>query len=182
MRYYKTGNGIVATTGAINSAEITAKEYEAEMAVVKKRMDAYAKIYENSRPLTAEEVTAMLIRQQINTMTVDDNTALRMLEFYPEWAADMAYTVGYKVQYGGKLWRCLQAHTSQTGWEPDAAPSLWAKVLIPDPEVIPEWEQPDSTNPYMQGDKVTHNGKTWMSNIDNNVWEPGVYGWTEQSD
>ena len=139
-------------------------------------------VVKDTSPLTAEEVTRLLITQQINTLEVDDNTALRMVEFYPEWAADMAYTVGYKVRRNGKLWRCLQAHTSQPGWEPDAAPSLWAKVLIPDPEVIPEWEQPDSTNPYMQGDKVTHNGKTWMSNIDNNVWEPGVYGWTEQSD
>ena len=50
-------------------------------------------------------------------------------------------------------------------------------MLIPDPEVIPEWEQPGSTNPYMIGDKVRHNGKTWVSTIDNNVWEPGVYGW-----
>ena len=72
----------------------------------------------------------------------------------------------------------LQAHTSQDGWEPNVAPSLFAKVLIPDPEVIPEWEQPDSTNPYMKGDKVTHNGYTWISDIDNNVWEPGVYGWS----
>ena len=128
MRYYKTGNGIVATTGAINSAEITAKEYEAEMAVVKKRMDAYAKIYENSRPLTAEEVTAMLIRQQINTLEVDDNTALRMVEFYPEWAADMAYTVGYKVRRNGKLWRVVQAHTAQIGWEPENAASLWEQI------------------------------------------------------
>lgn len=47
-----------------------------------------------------------------------------------------------------------------------------------DGEVLP-WEQPDSTNPYMTGDKVTHNGKTWVSDVDNNVWEPGVYGWTE---
>ena len=128
MRYYKTGNGIVATTGAINSAEITAKEYEAEMAVVKKRMDAYAKIYENSRPLTAEEVTAMLIRQQINTLAVDDSTALRMVEFYPEWESGQAYSTGYKVQRSGKLWRCLQAHTSQTGWEPENAPALWTEI------------------------------------------------------
>ena len=134
---------------------------------------------ERTRPLTSEEVTRLLIAKQINTMEVDDNTALRMLEFYPDWATDTDYTTGYKVQHGGKLWRCLQAHTSQSGWEPDIAPSLWAKVLIPDPEVIPEWEQPDSTNPYMAGDKVAHNGKTWVSAIDNNVWEPGVYGWTE---
>ena len=134
---------------------------------------------ERTRPLTESEVSRLLISQQINTLAVDDNTALRMLEFYPEWASDTAYSAGYKVQYGGTLYKCLQAHTSQADWSPDAAPSLWAKVLIPEPDVIPEWEQPDSTNPYMQGDKVTHNSKTWVSDVDNNVWEPGVYGWTE---
>lgn len=61
---------------------------------------------------------------------------------------------------------------------PDA-PSLFAKVLIPDSSTVPEWEQPDSTNPYAKGDKVTHNGKTWISTADGNVWEPGVYGWEE---
>lgn len=149
-----------------------------EVTAMQKQQAAF-EAAERTRPLTESEVTAMLIKQQINTLDVDDNTALRMLEFYPEWAADVDYTVGYKVQCGGTLFRCLQAHTSQTGWEPENAPSLWAKVLIPDPDVIPEWEHPDSTNPYMQGDKVTHNGKTWVSDIDNNVWEPGVYGWTE---
>ena len=114
--------------------------------------------------------------------SLDDRTALSAVALYPAWAAGVDYATGYKVQHGGKLWRCLQAHTGQIGWEPDIAPSLWAKVLIPDENVIPEWEQPDSTNPYMTGDKVTHNGKTWVSDIDNNVWEPGVYGWIEQSD
>lgn len=85
-------------------------------------------VSERNRPLTAEEVTAMLIRQQINTITVDDQTALRMVEFYPEWAAGVAYTADYKVQHGGKLWRCLQAHTSQTGWEPENAPALWTEI------------------------------------------------------
>lgn len=134
---------------------------------------------ERTRPLTAWEVTALLIKQQINTLTVDDNTALRMVEYYPEWTTDTDYATGFKVQYGSKLYKCLTAHASQADWTPDAAPSLWAKVLIPAPDVIPEWEQPDSTNPYMTGDKVTHNGKTWVSDIDNNVWTPGVYGWTE---
>ena len=134
---------------------------------------------ERTRPMTESEVSRLLIAKQINTLTVDDNTALRMVEFYPEWSAGQDYTAGYKAQNGGKLWRCLQAHTSQSGWEPENAPSLWAKVLIPDETVVPEWEQPDSTNPYSAGDKVTHNGKTWVSDIDNNVWEPGVYGWTE---
>ena len=153
---------------------------EAEIAEEKQKIQL-AKAEEKSRPLTAEEVTAMLIRQQINTLTVDDNTALRMREFYPEWASGVAYTTGYKVQRSGKLRRCLQDHTSQDGWEPESAPSLWAKVLIPDETVVPEWEQPDSTNPYSAGDKVTHNGKTWVSDINNNVWEPGVYGWSEVS-
>ena len=80
------------------------------------------------------------------------------------------------MQDDGILYTVLQAHTSQPGWKPADAPSLFAKVLIPDPTMIPEWEQPDSTNPYMKGDKVTHNGKTWVSLIDNNVWEPGVTG------
>ena len=84
--------------------------------------------YERTRPLTAEEVNAMLIRQQINSLAVDDNTALRMREFYPEWAAGVDYTAGYKVQRGGKLWRCVQAHTSQTGWEPENAPALWTEI------------------------------------------------------
>ncbi len=85
--------------------------------------------YERTRPLTAEEVTRLLIAKQINTLSVDDTTALRMLEFYPEWASDTDYTAGYKVQRGGKLWRCLQAHTSQTGWEPSTATaSLWEEI------------------------------------------------------
>ena len=84
--------------------------------------------YERTRPLTAEEVTAMLIRQQVNSLTVDDHTALRMLTFYPEWASDTDYTAGYKVQRGGKLWRCIQAHTSQIGWEPENAASLWTEI------------------------------------------------------
>ena len=154
--------------------ELTQEEIAAMQAETAK-----AEAYERTRPLTESEVSRLLIAQQINTLSVDDNTALRMLEFYPAWAADTAYPAGHKVQRGGKLWRCLQAHTSQDVWEPENAPSLWAKVLIPDPDVIPEWEQPDSTNPYMTGDKVAHNGKTWVSSVDNNVWEPGVYGWTE---
>ena len=151
---------------------------EAEVAAAVEAIEQ-TRATEETRPLTLEEVSRMLIESQINGLTVDDNTALRMLEFYPEWAAGVDYTAGYKVQRGGKLWRCLQNHASQDGWEPESAPSLWAKVLIPDETVVPEWEQPGSTNPYSAGDKVTHNGKTWVSDIDNNVWEPGVYGWSE---
>lgn len=83
---------------------------------------------ERTRPLTESEVSRMLIAQQINTLTVDDNTALRMVAFYPEWASGTDYTAGFKVRRGGKLWRVLQAHTSQAGWEPENAASLWTEI------------------------------------------------------
>jgi len=111
--------------------------------------------------------------------SLPDEDALQGVELFPHWDSSSEYKADERVSYNGILFRCLQAHTAQEAWSPVAAPSLWAKVLIPDPDVIPEWEQPDSTNPYMAGDKVTHNGKIWQSDIDNNVWEPGVYGWSE---
>lgn len=83
---------------------------------------------ERSRSLSESEVSRMLIAQQINTLTVDDNTALRMVEFYPEWAIDTSYTVGYKVKRNGKLWRVVQGHTAQVGWEPENAASLWTEI------------------------------------------------------
>ena len=118
-----------------------------------------------------------IIEQAAQSLT--DETALEAVDLFPAWKAGQSYAAGQRIRYGGVLYSVLQDHTSQADWTPDAAVSLFAKVLIPDPDVIPEWEQPDSTNPYSAGDKVTHNGKTWVSDIDNNVWEPGVYGWTE---
>lgn len=108
-----------------------------------------------------------------------DEQALAVPNLYPAWKESKAYVSGERILYNNVLYKVLQDHTSQADWTPDAAPSLFAKILIPDANVIPAWEQPDSTNPYMLGDKVTHNGKTWESTCDNNVWEPGVYGWTE---
>jgi hypothetical protein len=87
-----------------------------------------ATIAEKSRSFTIAEVSAMLVAQQINTLSVDDNTALRMKSFYPEWAAGNAYSAGFKVQRNGKLWRVVQAHTSQTGWEPENTASLWEQI------------------------------------------------------
>lgn len=112
---------------------------------------------------------------------VTDSTALIGKDLHPEWDEAKTYSVGDRVRYNEDLYKCLQAHTAQTTWTPTDAPSLWAKVLIPDPEAIPEWEQPDSTNPYMKGDKVTYKGKTYESLIDNNVWSPEAYpqGWKE---
>lgn len=106
-----------------------------------------------------------------------DEVSLQVPNLYPTWRENVTYALNDRVLYNGTLYKVLQTHTAQPDWAPDVAVSLFAKVLIPNENVIPEWEQPDSTNPYMTGDKVSHNGKTWVSTINNNVWEPGVYGW-----
>ena len=128
----------------------------------------------------ARELRASIEKAMTETASLTEAEAVAATCLYPKWNGNgVAYVKGQRVQYDGVLYTVLQNHTSQAGWKPNAAPSLFAKVLIPDPTVIPEWEQPDSTNPYAKGDKVTHNGKIWVSDIDGNVWEPGVYGWTE---
>lgn len=128
--------------------------------------------------MTREE--AMKLRKIIEqaATSLDDATALQAVPLYPAWAAGVAYTTDQRVRHDGVLYKVLTDHTSQSDWTPDAAPSLFARVLIPDDGSIPAWEQPDSTNAYAKGDKVTHNGQTWVSDVDNNVWEPGVYGWS----
>lgn len=122
----------------------------------------------------AETIVAALVKLRDSAT---DEQALSVPVLYPAWRSGVDYVAGQRVLHCGVLYKALQDHTSQDDWTPDAAVSLFAKVLIPDETVIPEWVQPDSTNPYMKGDKVLHNGKTWTSDIDNNVWEPGVYGW-----
>ena len=110
-----------------------------------------------------------------------DEDALEAVQLFASWNPTTTYAVGDRVRYNNVLYRCLQAHTAQETWTPTDAPSLWAKVLIPDANVIPEWEQPDSTNPYSKGDKVMYNGKVYESTIDGNVWSPDAYpqGWKE---
>ena len=129
--------------------------------------------------ITKAQAIAMRAIIEANSKTATDEQAAEAPFIFPAWDGDgVQYNAGDRVQFNGKAYRVLQSHTSQAAWTPAAAPSLFAEILIPDPETIPEWVQPGSTNPYMQGDKVKHNGKTWVSDIDNNVWEPGVYGWT----
>lgn len=113
MRIYENGSYRDMTSEEIAAVQEAQAEYE---------------LNERTRPLTESEVSRLLIAQQINTLTVDDNTALRMVAFYPEWADNAEYTAEYKVQRNGKLWRCRQAHTSQTGWEPENAASLWTEI------------------------------------------------------
>lgn len=108
---------------------------------------------------------------------LSDTEALKVPMLYDRWQAGKDYEIGLRLYYDGKLYKVLQAHTSHEAYTPDIAVSLYAEILNPDPSVIPEWVQPSSTNPYMMGDKVRHNGHIWISTIDYNVFEPGVAGW-----
>ena len=102
----------------MTAEEIAEVEKQARLAI----------IAEKNRPLSETEVSRMIIAQQINTLTVDDNTALRMMKFYPEWASGVSYAVGFKARRNDKLWRVIQAHTAQAGWEPENAASMWEQI------------------------------------------------------
>lgn len=128
MNYYKNGNSVIATIGILNLPTITEEEYNTAMAESNKRIEIDTAYYEKHSPLSIEEISELFIKQQINTLTVDDNTALRMISYYPEWETNFSYPIGFKAQYEGKLWRVLQAHTSQEGWQPTAAASLWEQI------------------------------------------------------
>ena len=125
---------------------------------------------------------ALKLRAMIEKLsaTMEDVDAVETVELFPIWMADGEYAAGDRVRYDGVLYKCLQAHTAQADWTPTTASSLWAEVLAGQQGTeIGEWVQPDSTNPYMRGDKVNYKGKLYESEVDNNVWEPGVYGWVE---
>ena len=118
-----------------------------------------------------------LIEQSSASLT--DSEALTGIELFPKWNDSAKYVAGNRVRYNDILYKCLQDHTAQSNWIPSESPSLWVRVDDPSVE-YPEWIQPiGSTDAYPKGAKVTHENKHWVSNVDNNVWTPGVYGWDE---
>ena len=111
------------------------------------------------------------------SVSLSDETALTGVELFPPWSVGKSYATGDRVQYEGTLYKCVQGHTSQADWTPPATPALWTAVSL---DEYPAWVQPTGAHDaYSKGDKVTHSGKRWTSDVDNNTWEPGVYGWTE---
>ena len=137
---------------------------------------------QNREAQAAMQMLNIDFQEQVQTLT--DEQALEVKTVFPVWSVDVKYEVGFKVRFNDILYKVLQAHTSQVGWTPDVAVSLFVQVGavndVPPEEIIPEWIQPDSTNPYMKGDKVVFEGKIYESLIDNNVWSPAAYpaGWT----
>lgn len=131
------------------------------------------------RQETLQKLRAMRAQAEISSAGNTDEQALKVSALYPDWegcAIGEMLAAGSRVNYNGVLYNVIQSHQKQEAWTPDSATSLFAKVLIPDPDAVPEWEQPESTNGYAAGDRVTHGGKAWESLVDNNVWEPGVIG------
>lgn len=112
---------------------------------------------------------------------IDNTTVVEHAAQFGEWAYPVTYKVGAIRRYKDRLYRCVQAHTSQEDWTPVETQSLWAEIADPSEE-WPEWSQPvGAHDAYAAGDKVSHNSKKWKSTCDGNVWEPGVYGWTEET-
>lgn len=146
----------------------------------------------NQRPLEEFEVKQELelkYRNQIenasrlyvrmNAVTLSDDDALSVSMLFDTWDETDRFLKDYIYQYKDDIYRCLQDHEKQATWTPDQAHSLFVRVR-PEGE-IQEWEpvQPGINEPYKKGDRVTHKGKTWVSDINNNIWEPGIYGWSE---
>ena len=126
---------------------------------------------------------AKLLRQLIESLAagLDDAAALTGMELFPAWAAGNAYAIDDRVRYNGALYKCVQAHTGQADWTPDAAPALWVAVSV---DAWPEWVQPTGAHDaYQKGDKVTYNGSHYISLIDANVYTPEQYpaGWEKQT-
>ena len=108
---------------------------------------------------------------------LDDEQAESVTILFEDWQTDTAYAVGDRRKYDGLLYRCVQAHTSQDNWMPPVVPALWVRTNT---EEWPEWIQPTGAHDaYNAGDKVSHNEKHWISDIDANVYEPSVFGWSE---
>lgn len=134
--------------------------------------------------MTKTELTAAVNERLTETKaalaTLDDETALDVTVLFPEWKSDTAYAADERIRYGEKLYRCVQAHTSQADWTPDATPALWAEVAKPGE--IPVWKQPTGAqDAYQKGDKVHYPAKgdpVYISELDANIWEPTVYGWS----
>lgn len=131
--------------------------------------------------MTREKALALRALIEKAAVSLSDEDALGGVELFPAWAADTNYELGVRVRYDGKLYKCVQAHTSQDQWTPDVTPALWVDVA--EPGTIPVWRQPTGVqDAYMTGDKVHYpdeQGPIFISTVDYNTWAPGVYGWDE---
>ena len=136
--------------------------------------DIYISVDKLGLPIDKAEQVRALIDRLLSG--VEDTDAPEFADMFPQWDSTKAYIAGDRVKYGELLYKCLQPHTAQPSWTPEAAPSLWVRIDNPSEE-WPEWRQPTGAHDaYAKGDKVSYSGKHWTSTADGNVWAPGVYG------
>ena len=122
-----------------------------------------------------EKTAKVKAAQRTASTALDDATAIEAMAIFDEWAMDTAYAVNDRIRYADKLYRCVQAHTSQTDWTPDNTPALWVEVSV---DEYPEWVQPTGAHDaYNIGDRVTYNGQRYVCTTSANVYAPDVYGW-----
>ena len=149
---------------------------EAQSTALGERIDGQAALLGAARVAARRTVAA-----DADAMTADELAACTPL--FDAWdGGSVVYAVGDIVAYSGALYRCAQAHTSQAGWTPDATRALWTPMGVTedDPEAVPDWVQPTGAHDaYAKGSHVMHGGVEWVSDLDANVWEPGVSGWTQ---
>lgn len=126
------------------------------------------------------------MQMQVQSAKLDDDKAMEVADLYPSWESKKSYAVDEIFKYGvnadneTQLYKVIQAHTSQDDWTPDVTTSLYKAIGFTD-EGVSIWTQPlGATDAYMKGDVVSYNGELWTSDVDGNVWQPGVYGWTKQ--
>ena len=152
---------------------------ESRIKAIEDRLDELTKNFiqtqQNQIPITAKTDN-----NSNELVKLNSDVSVLKSDIYPDWIPKgYPYFAGERVTYEGSYYRCIQNHTSQSDWAPDVAVSLWVSISDPSEE-YPEWKQPAGAHDaYSKGDKVSHNDKHWISDVDNNVWEPSVYGWTE---
>lgn len=129
--------------------------------------------------MTREKALALRALIEKAAVSLPDEDAVDAVELFSAWQTDKAYAADERIRYEDKLYRCVQAHTSQADWTPDATPALWTEVAKPGE--IPVWKQPTGAqDAYRKGDRVhypTANDPVYESTIDANVYAPDVYGW-----
>ena len=183
MRVYIDDNGVCHATQKDGYTEVEIPFFDR---VPKEACECYKYDVTSGLIKCIDTKTAMGIRRQFESddrtikdlvTYLPDDAALERTTLFPEWESGTEYVTDYRVQYNGLLYRCVQAHTAQSNWTPDNTPALWARVSV---DEYPEWIQPTGAqDAYKAGDKVTHADKRWISTINNNTWEPGIYGWEE---
>ena len=180
QRLKKTGREPVTIPRTIQTARAAVRR-EATPAARPARIPEPQRRPAKTPEAQSQALADALTLAKIQAVSLDDETAVLVPNLFDMWSDSKHYEKDERVTYNGTLYKCLQAHDAQADWTPTGAPSLWAEVLPGQSGEIGEWKQPSSTNGYKTGDKVTHNGKTWESTADNNVWEPGAVGapWKE---